>query len=481
MIVPEYTPGDWHAVVAGGVVALLAPTTPTSVVRAVWDAVPAHGGLADQLEVLLTDGIARLQPFALVDLTGGRVHAALRGPVEVEVVGQAGASVLAAGEVTTWSERVAEGADVVTVRVTGTGAVDLALSLPVVSGVVRAAAVRVPLASHAPDPVPAAVEATQVEPVVVAVPVAASSTEVDDEPEPAAVGADRDGLVTDVPVVVADLPVPAEALAPQAEVPESDVPAPVTVPSDDEDAPTEVPAPEVPVVDALDAPVPVGLPEPPEPFEAFDVPTLVDEPLDAPADAAPDAGSVGYADDENAAYGAEVVAAAEAVLHGQEHAPQLEQDFADDHDGLTILSSDLVAIRDQLPSWASDEVPGPFRVLAPEVAPPAKLVLSTGQVVALDRAVLLGRAPQVARVTNRELPRLVTVPSPQQDISRTHAEVRSDGDDVLVTDLNSTNGILVARAGERARRLHPGEPTVVAVGEVVDLGDGITFTVERGA
>ena len=63
----------------------------------------------------------------------------------------------------------------------------------------------------------------------------------------------------------------------------------------------------------------------------------------------------------------------------------------------------------------------------------------------LDRAVLLGRAPQVARVTNRELPRLITVPSPQQDISRTHAEVRVEGEHVVVTDLDSTNGIHVSR------------------------------------
>jgi hypothetical protein len=152
----------------------------------------------------------------------------------------------------------------------------------------------------------------------------------------------------------------------------------------------------------------------------------------------------------------------------------------DDHDGLTILSTDLAEIREQLPSWASDEVPGPFRVPA-AVQTAARLVLSTGLVVPLDRAVLLGRAPQVARVTNRELPRLITVPSPQQDISRTHAEVRVEGDHVVVTDLDSTNGVHVARPGEGARRLHPGEPSVVGLDEIVDLGDGVTFSVERGS
>ncbi len=158
----------------------------------------------------------------------------------------------------------------------------------------------------------------------------------------------------------------------------------------------------------------------------------------------------------------------------------------DDHDGLTILSSDLAQIREQLPAWAAQwpqegATPGPFTVPEPVVQPdPPRLVLSTGVEVTLDRTVLLGRAPQVARVTNRELPRLVAVPSPQQDISRTHAEVRAEGEHVLVTDLHSTNGVHVTRQGEGARRLHPGEASVVVPGEVVDLGDGVTFTVEAG-
>lgn len=556
MIVPEYTPGDWHAVVAGGVVALLAPTTPPSVVRAVWDAVPADGGLADQLEVLLTGGIARLQPFALVDLTGGRVHAALRGPVEVEVSGPDGSSVLAAGEVTTWSERVAEGADVVTVRVADAGAWTAVEALPVVSGVVRASAVQVPLAvrddaagtgaapasvpvatTGAPAAAPAAegtdastTSGTATEepatgtgvgtPAVAAVP--AEDTAVPDDttvpedtvvaedtvvPGGAPVAAGGVDLAKPVRTEPAAEPFPAEAFPAEPFHPE-----PVRTATSDGSAagsrpepsthsaelrhgtgasalPSATAAPVLPV-HVAELPMPARDQLDPEPARdphgdlarTWSAPTPVLPGSERPAEPAV-ATPAPVPDDEDLdddTYGADVVAAAEAVLQG-EAAAQGDPDFGDDHDGLTILSSDLVAIRDQLPSWAGDEVPGPFRVVAPEVDPTAKLVLSTGLVVALDRSVLLGRAPQVSRVTNRELPRLVTVPSPQQDISRTHAEVRAEGDDVLVTDLNSTNGILVSRPGERARRLHPGEATVVAAGEVVDLGDGVTFTVERGA
>ncbi|MCC2318258.1 FHA domain-containing protein [Cellulomonas chengniuliangii] len=480
MNVPEYTPGTWHAVVAHGMVALLAPSTPAETVRAVWDAAPTHGGIADQLEVLLRGGISGLQPFALVDVTSGRVHAALRGEVEVEVSGAGGARVLTAGEVTTWSERVAEGADVMTVRVSGAPTWSGTTAWPIATGVVRADGVRVALAASS--------EAGLASPVV-ASPVDASVGALGGEPLPG----------EPVPAVE-PLPAPEPEPASEPEAAVSDEPAPVepTLASE-----AVVWASELeggshraadPVADAggLIEGAPAWLLPPaeePAPSVAFDAPaapSALDAPLDQVGGAPQAPATDAYGGSEPATAhlpmpGQEsVVAEAEAVLHAQQGAVATGEVPPDDHDGLTILSSDLVAIRDQLPSWAGDEVPGPFRVVAP--APPAvsRLVLSTGAVVPLDRSVLLGRAPQVLRVTNSEIPRLVSVPSPQQDISRTHAEVRAEGEDVLVTDLQSTNGVLVSRDGERARRLHPGEPTVVRPGELVDLGDGVTFTVERG-
>ncbi len=147
----------------------------------------------------------------------------------------------------------------------------------------------------------------------------------------------------------------------------------------------------------------------------------------------------------------------------------------DEHEGLTIVTGDLVRLREGLPAATPAPAPAP----APAVV--ARLRLSTGLVVPLDRTVLVGRAPQVGRVTARELPRLVTVPSPNLDVSRTHVEVRQEGEHVVVTDLESLNGVRVLRPGVPPRRLHPGEPTVVGAGEAVDLGDGVTFTVEPGA
>jgi hypothetical protein len=44
--------------------------------------------------------------------------------------------------------------------------------------------------------------------------------------------------------------------------------------------------------------------------------------------------------------------------------------------------------------------------------PVARLTFSSGEVVAVDRAVIVGRAPEARRFTSTEQPRLITVPSP---------------------------------------------------------------------
>ncbi|MEK8225706.1 FHA domain-containing protein [Oerskovia sp. M15] len=87
-----------------------------------------------------------------------------------------------------------------------------------------------------------------------------------------------------------------------------------------------------------------------------------------------------------------------------------------------------------------------------------RLTLSNGQVVELDRPVVLGRRPRTTRAQSNDLPRLVAVPSPEQDISRSHVEIQLEGWHVLVCDLNTTNGTTLHRPGQPPRRLHPGSP-----------------------
>jgi hypothetical protein len=91
---------------------------------------------------------------------------------------------------------------------------------------------------------------------------------------------------------------------------------------------------------------------------------------------------------------------------------------------------------------------------------------------------LLHDAPGFTRASGENLPHLVAVESPQQDISRSHLEVRPDADTVVVIDLHTTNGSTLLRPGADPVRLHPGEQTLVLSGDVVDLGDGVTVAFE---
>lgn len=424
MIVPRYATGAWFAVVTDGTVALLEPGTPADVVHAVWQSLRDGADTSAQLQPLLGGGLAAMPPFALVTVAGGAVRAIVRGAAVVEVAGAAGTREVTGGRAATWVEEVVPDAAWVTVRAPGAASGDD--GLPVLSGVVRAGAVHVALRGApdrvAPEPVRAA------EPVVRRLP----------EPAPVPLSVPEPVRVA----VAAPVPVLPEPVLPAPVLPEPE-PAPVA-------AAPEPPAPEPVLPEPVapePAPVVAALPVPPPPV----VPPA---PVVLPAPVAGD--------------GLELP----LVLTG---APEDE-----DHDGLTVLTSDIVALRGQLPHL-DGPVPGPLAVPTARTRPPARVALSTGAVVSLERPVLIGRAPQVSRVANAQLPRLVTVPSPTSDISRTHAQVRQDGDDVLVTDLHSTNGVVVTRVGAAPQRLHPGEPSVVEPGDVIDIGDGVTFTVELGA
>jgi hypothetical protein len=92
--------------------------------------------------------------------------------------------------------------------------------------------------------------------------------------------------------------------------------------------------------------------------------------------------------------------------------------------------------------------------------------------VSLDIPALIGRRPAAPRIPGRELPRLVRVSSPLNEVSGTHLEVRQDGASVVVTDLRSTNGTVVRMPGARPLKLRQGESVVVRPGTLVDIGDG---------
>jgi hypothetical protein len=108
------------------------------------------------------------------------------------------------------------------------------------------------------------------------------------------------------------------------------------------------------------------------------------------------------------------------------------------------------------------------------------LRLSLGDVIALDRGVVMGRSPRTdfAGPDGEERPHVVKLPSADGDISRTHLRVTLDGWHVLVADLNSTNGTLLTLPGHDPQQLRPGEPVPIQPGTVVTLAEGIEFRYE---
>jgi hypothetical protein len=105
------------------------------------------------------------------------------------------------------------------------------------------------------------------------------------------------------------------------------------------------------------------------------------------------------------------------------------------------------------------------------------LRLSTGDVIPLDRGVIMGRSPRTD-YHGEERPHVVKLPGGDGEISRTHLHVSLDGWHVLVTDLHSTNGTLVVLPGREAEQLRPGEPVPIPPGTVVVLAADVDFRFE---
>jgi FOG: FHA domain len=106
------------------------------------------------------------------------------------------------------------------------------------------------------------------------------------------------------------------------------------------------------------------------------------------------------------------------------------------------------------------------------------LRLSTGEVVPLDKGVILGRAPGSPQGFGPDEPHRIQLPSPDGSISRRHVEVVLEGWLVTVVDLDSTNGTVVTPPGGRSERLPRGGRKVIENGWVVSLDDTTWFRFE---
>ncbi|RLP07555.1 FHA domain-containing protein [Propionibacterium australiense] len=109
--------------------------------------------------------------------------------------------------------------------------------------------------------------------------------------------------------------------------------------------------------------------------------------------------------------------------------------------------------------WSPPEQPRAF----------AQVVTISGLSQPLNGPLLIGRSPQLPEGMVAETLR---VPSPHHDISRSHVYLEPQNGQVLVADMNSTNGTIVYMPNANPLRLEDGQSILVPVGTTLDLGDG---------
>jgi hypothetical protein len=109
------------------------------------------------------------------------------------------------------------------------------------------------------------------------------------------------------------------------------------------------------------------------------------------------------------------------------------------------------------------------------------LIFDNGDRVEVDRPVVLGRDPKPnPSSVDPESPLLHAVTSATGQVSRTHAEIRASGWDVVLTDLGAMNGTALTLPGAAPVAIEAGVATVITPGARVDLGgeSGFVFEVE---
>ena len=161
--------------------------------------------------------------------------------------------------------------------------------------------------------------------------------------------------------------------------------------------------------------------------------------------------------------------------NGSPPSGDLSVELAGDHDGKTAIGLDREARKAARRARAQVSA-----AHSPVSGPRLYIDLSSGDSEELDQPILIGRAPSVNKVSGGNLPRLVTITGPDQDISRNHVRVSVEGGTVVVTDLHSRNGTMIILPGRPPQQLRAGEPTAVIPGTVVDLGAEVTFSVREG-
>ncbi|WP_457207979.1 FHA domain-containing protein [Nocardioides sp. P5_C9_2] len=412
----QLSAGGWYAVL-GDKVTLLLPADERPRVADLWDLVDAGADFDEVLDGVLAGGIRTLTGFVLVG-HGDSTRVLVRGDVSVTVSTAEGDQLVSGAGETMWADRTLTGVTGGTAVLEQPGPHDLALR----SGIAR-------VGSLVFGDSPAIDGASALAPAVRGT----GATPDPDHGDLTETGTDTD---TDTDPWTGPDTVDDAAGRPE--------PAPVVEQTEEAAAPAGQPVADVVPIEVAPSsgqhasvPRSYGAPTDDDPTPTGEQPAVVD-----PA----------------------------AVVEPVE--PAQQPGDADDHDGQTTIGPAADA-------FVRPGIPG--QELAPPVVsrPVAKLVLSTGEVVDVDRTIIVGRAPEARRFASTDQPYLVTVASPHHEISSTHLEIRpgagADHGSAVVTDLGSTNGTVLVQPGLPPEDLQAGIAVSLIPGAILDLGDGVTI------
>ena len=467
----SYVPGSWVAITAASGCLLVDLVAEDPVVRRCWKLLSEDAGADAVLDALAAGGIAGMPGFALVMRVDDGQRAIVRHPGVIEIHGDGddGDRLEAAAGISWRDVRTAARPDAISLLGPPAAAT---VELPMGTGVTTASVVHLrrgvapaappPIAPPAPvfaqppapEPMPAPEPVAAPEPVTVPEAVAEPEPEpvVEPVPEPAAESVTQPvtGAVTEaVPDDSYDhlfgasiqRPLPQPAATPPTE----HTAGWMTVP------PVPAPAPAA-HADGLIEGVPWAASDEPEP--ASPPAATVTEPVTEPESSGSDTtATVSRAQVQAAAQ----QAAGPTVLAGRCPSGHLSPPYADR----------CRVCRAAMPAQDAIEITRPTLGV---------LRLQSGDVVTLDRGVLLGRSPDVP--TGSERPHVLRLKSPDNDISRNHAEIVLDGWNVYVRDLGSTNGTVVELAGRAPVRLRDNDLTLLEDGAKVVLAEEITVVYE---
>lgn len=446
----SYVAGDWVAISAPGRWLLIDLPPQDEVVQRCWSVISAGGEVEDVLDTVISVGLRAAPSFALVFVADRGTRAVVRGVAVVRVLADGVSSEVAATGRAVWvDEDIAAGADAITLAGGKPGL--SAVELPMGSGVSLAATVAVSITGREAKP------AEGVEPrPVSSEPVRDSEPQPPSEDGPPAAEDQPDTPSYDFLFGATQRPLPVEDVVQEpAPQPDPSMTATWHTMAPPEDQP--IPVPDVPaavqessgLIDAV--PGWGAVPEEPPPGIPVAMPDMVD-----------DAPEVVARTTNRAALLAQLAdvppIAGPTVLAGRCPAGHLTP----------AHSAHCRVCRAEVPEQVGFEIARPALGV---------LQLSTGDSVTLDRGVFIGRAPSAPEGAEQR-PHLVRVASPENDVSRTHAEVVLDGWHVFIRDLGSTNGTTVELPGQPPVRLRSDDLQLLEPGAVITLADEIRCVFE---